>query len=311
MMPDNTPAATNPVINQNSASSQDGDTLPDEIKAAEEKVREDAATADRNDWYGKVALILYVVFTGLVGWTTVSSNRTNGYLRQSQNLLNNLQIAKVKADARNEEKRIEEEGKARVKEVEAKAANDKQELENKNLKLRTDLENATAESRSKQTELAQEQTKLAEEQRATAKAQAEAAKAQLALKKYLDEVAERQKPRELTAEQAAQLFERLNASPVKGRVKAECLSTDEESCRFATILSNILEKAGWPTGGVTKVTIPLHIVGVNIWVHSVPTAPPHAAILQQILTSVRLPAEGEEKSGVPEGEMRLFVGVKP
>ncbi len=206
--------------------------------------------------------------------------------------------------------------RAAIANVEAGRANEKaglanghaQKLEGDNLQLRKDLEAATTESRAKQAELAKEQIKLAEEQRKTAEAQHEAAMAQLALKKHLEEVAERQKPRNLTPEQRAKLLDILMAG-AKGTYEIIYVAGDPESKNFANQLAAVLKDAGWTLERMDSMLSADPIIGLMIVAQN--TKNLRAAILQQALQQIRFPAAGELEQGRPEDYVRLVVGTKP
>jgi len=114
-------------------------------------------------------------------------------------------------------------------------------LEAGNITLKTDLETAKTESRNAE-------SRLAGEQRKTAKAQEEAAKAQLALNKYVDNVARRQRPREIDGKALVKLLE----GKPKARVELLYNPNDSEAWWFADELYLWLGKgngqepgAGW------------------------------------------------------------------
>ena len=191
----------------------------------------------------------------------------------------------------------------------AALANERAEkLESDNLQLRRDLEAATAESRTKQADLAKEQIKLAEEQRKTAEAQREAAIAQLALKKHLEEVAERQKPRRLTLEQRAKLHELLKGG-AKGTFELWYIAGDPESQNFADELIAVLKDAGWTLEKIDSMLSADPLSGHLIIVQNKQN--PRAATLQRALQEIGFPVAGQLEQTRPEGYMRLCVGTKP
>jgi len=129
----------------------------------------------------------------------------------------------------------------RANESAGKANERAQSIENANLRLRNDLENAVAESRSKQAELEREQQRTSEEQRKTAEAQREAAKAELELKKYVNALALAQAPRAINER------EFLAALKLAQPKKAEVLYQDgsSETYLFANSIHSLLGQAGW------------------------------------------------------------------
>jgi multidrug efflux pump subunit AcrA (membrane-fusion protein) len=138
-------------------------------------------------------------------------------------------------------------------------------LESGNLRLRTDLEHAITESRSKQAELQVEQRK-------TAEAQQEAAKAQLEYSRYVDEVAKQQKPRGVDRDK---FVEALRDKP-KRPIGLLYNPNDSEAFWFAQMLFTWLGKgnpdrpgAGW------QVTSPKPIPpGAGYQDSNFPDAPP-------------------------------------
>ena len=196
----------------------------------------------------------------------------------------------------------------RANESAAKLNERAQKLENDNLQLRTDLENATTESRAKQAELTREQTKLAEEQQKTAEAQREAAIAQLALKKHLEEVAERQKPRTITPEKRARILEILR-NEAKGEIKISFEVNNEEALDFARQIVEVLTFAGWNAsivGSAFEMTTPGPL---TIFVSNAYNPP--AAALQRALEEVGFPTKGFLNDKLPQGHIGMFVGRRP
>jgi hypothetical protein len=223
--------ATTNSAGQNNPSSEAEDKLPIEIQLAEAKVLEEASADKRAGDLAKLLLFAYVLITGAVAASTVWNNRTTGRLRAAENLLNNLQKEKIRTDsARKTEVDTER--------VRAEAAND--------LALKTDAVRSEGKENldKAKAELAKEQTKLAEEQRKTADAQKKAADAQLALKRHVEEVAERQKQRIITQDQGQRMFEILTSGE-RGAVTVGGLERDAESRNFAAQIATVLHTSGW------------------------------------------------------------------
>lgn len=227
------------------------------------------------------------------------------YLSRKLNKAKDLQSANEKqaSDLKIEEARAN-----------AATANEKTvKISQENIKLRTDLETATAQTRSRQSELAVEQQKLAETQKQLAEAEQKRAEAQLTLEKTLEEVRRRQKPRTLSAEQRSKLIEILKANQ-KGEVEITCVMGDGEGYAFATEIDGLLKTAGWTItgGGVTQAVYNGgNPKGAGIIIHSQETAPPYAAILQQAFNDVGYPIAGALDSSVPEGKIKFIIGNKP
>jgi hypothetical protein len=162
-------------------------------------------------------------------------------------------------------------------------------------RVEIDLATATAEAGAKQTELAKEQGKLAEEQRKTAEAQREAAEAQLALKKHLEEVAERTNPRHLTYEQIDFLVELFKANP-KGQISVTCINGNKESCDLATEIAGALRVGGWEVSGPADMVLfgPSGNTPTGLFITVQNRTPPkRAGILQQALQRVGLLAPAQ------------------
>jgi hypothetical protein len=114
-------------------------------------------------------------------------------------------------------------------------------VEGGNIQLRTDLQTATGEARSKQLELEREQQK-------TALAQREAAEAQLAVKSYVDVLAKSMNPRMLDSRR---FIEILKGKP-KGTAEIWYEPNDVEARDFASQLHDLLgaNGAGWNVVGI-------------------------------------------------------------
>jgi len=227
------------------------------------------------------------------------------YLSRKLNKAKDAQSAREKqiADVKIEEARASA----------AKANEETATLSQKNIKLRTDLESATAESRSRQSELTVEQQKLTKAQKELAEAEQKRAEAQLALEKILEEVRRRQMPRTLSPGQRTRLIELLRASP-KGEIEITCVMGDGEGYAFATELDGLLKAAGWNIsgGGVTQAVYSGgNPKGAGIIVRNPQTAPHYAASLQKAFSDAGYPIAGAENPQLPEGKVVLLVGNKP
>lgn len=174
-----------------------------------------------------------------------------------------------------------------------------EELRQENLKLTTRLNETVIHVQSTKTALVSAQQSLAKQ-----------ATRQSIQGHQISQQGHQIQPRSLTAQQQQQLLTMLQSGPT-GPVQVNCLSGDVEALSFAIQLSNLLEKAGWQTGGVTQVVMPGVPIGLAIMVRNVQTAPPYAAKLQQSMDSLGYPAPGIVMSGMPERTVTLFVGTKP
>jgi len=171
-------------------------------------------------------IVLFLTFVSGAG-VVLTSTRINA--RQAQKL---KQFDRDLTGAKMELGRQQE----RAAEADERAST----IEAGNLQLRTDLENATAESSRRQAELEKEQEK-------TALAQKEAAQAQLALKQYVDLVAKRAGPRYLDVKR---FLESLRGKP-KGSAELWYKADDTEAYLFALQIRRWLgpgaeaDGAGW------------------------------------------------------------------
>lgn len=295
-----TPSTTSPpTSNQNSTSSNEGDRLPQELKAAENKAAE-AAWWDK--WVSRLAktlLLLYVLITALGAATTVWNNKTTGTLRAAEGELNNLQKEKIRTDGARELQ-------LRTEEVRGEAG---KKIEDARAEAGVKIEKAKADADAKAAELAKEQTKLAVEQGKTAKAQRLQAEAQLALKKHLEEVAERQRPR-LTADQRSQLVALLKEGP-KGKILLQGVFNDPGALKLADDLEVVLKEAGWEVLDVGFVASTLVDVHLMIQVRDTKHAPARAAHILKSLRAIGLSVGSESSAAIEEGGLVLIVGSKP
>ena len=162
------------------------------------------------------------------------------------------------------------------------------------LTLEADAANAKASQQRVETDLAKQQER--------------AAKAE----KDLLELQQRIKPRHLSAEQESRLTEALKAAPIRGLVEIMCILGDGEGKALSVQLDGILKVAGWETTGVSQgIFSPANPVGMGIVVHSRTSAPPYAAALQHAFVVAGMPIAGAEEDKLPEGKVRLTIGIKP
>lgn len=199
-----------------------------------------------------------------------------------------------------------------AREVAAKANKETEQISHNNIILRKDLEAATAESRSKQTELTIEQQNLARAQQHLAEAEQKRAEAQLTLEKTLEEIRTKQMPRTLTPEQRSKLLALLNPLP-KGEIEIVSVLGDAEGYALATELDALLKTAQWTItgGGVSQVVYTGgNPIGVGIIVKSALTAPKYAAALQKVFQDISFPLGGLEDPKLPDGKVVLLVGNK-
>jgi hypothetical protein len=176
------------------------------------------------DWAAVILLFLtFAAGSGVLVTGNIINRRQEGKLRAFDNDLTSakMSLAKQQERAANADERASR-------------------IEAGNLQLRTDLEDATAESRSAQ-------SRLEEEQRKTAKAQKEAADAQSALQGHINEVAKRQGQRLLDFKKFVAF---LRGKP-KGAVRILYSPNDPEAYTFAVHIRRWLglgvdgDGAGW------------------------------------------------------------------
>src|SRR5688572_6387146 len=154
-----------------------------------------AETIERAAQLQTIAFVVSIVFSFVGAYLLFwSGNRFQEAIKKDAD----VKIAKVKNEA---------DVKIAANDRLAAEANERaKRIEQANIKLETQLQAATAESRKRQTELAKVQQKLFAEQRKTADAQQRAAEAQLALKQHLEQVSRRQQPRRIDPDKLAGLI---------------------------------------------------------------------------------------------------------
>jgi hypothetical protein len=133
--------------------------------------------------------------------------------------------------------------------------------------------------------------------------------------KSLLEVKQDIAPRTLSAEQRASFVKMLRTGP-RGEVSITCL-TGKEPCDFAQHLAMALREAGWSVTGPTSMLFIRENSGPPVGlIISVPNAAvanqsSRAGMLQDALHAIGLEAPGNVNPNLKDGEVNLFVGVKP
>ena len=210
----------------------------------------------------------------------------------------------VKANALNAEaeraKADREEASRQIEVAKADAAKAKQkteELEQQNIGLRTDLQNAEARA-------SVERQKVANLERETAEARRKQAEAEQALL----ELQERLKRRHLDANQQAVFLQTLRAHPA-GTVELEFNTSDDEIEDFAMQLRDLLQAAGWTVefmpavaGGTWR--------GIVIGIPYLENPSIPALALAQAFANVGFQPQGQGWN-MPEGRIKLIIGAKP
>jgi hypothetical protein len=226
--------------------------------------------------------------------------------------LNREQNAEI-ANTRKETEEAKAEA-ARANESAAQLIERAQNLEQENIELRTDLENATAEARNKQIELTLEQQK-------TAAAQKEAAQALMSAQFNLQQIRSLHMPRRLIAGQNREKFLRvLKGKPV---ASVDILwfadSFILEPKRFAEDIAEALTEAGWLVdkihgGSLVADSDPLNVKvlsGLKIKVRSLSNIPSSADALFGAFLSSGLVAEFMEDEKLEDGPIRIIVFMIP
>ena len=180
-------------------------------------------------------------------------------------------------------------------------------IEAGNLQLRTDLENATTESRSKQTELEMEQRK-------TAEAQERAAVAQLELKKYFNFIATAQGPRSTPSD----LFVSILRKAPPGKIEVMYLGGVPETFLFANSILGLLRQAGWQAASEPSATASMVGIGGGTGLTEIIVVMKHpersetpstseGALWAALLTLKRGAGQRNDES-LPEDTFKLYIG---
>lgn len=129
------------------------------------------------------------------------------------------------------------------------------------------------------------------------------------LEKSTTGILERQKPRKFTSAQE-QLFLNALAGKPKTVVEIECPSGNNEPCRFATQIFQLLRKAGWSTkfAHASLINVP---VGVRMAMRNPGDAPPSLETLNDAFVAVGVQPDYRYDKSLSSGIIRLRVGTKP
>ncbi len=252
MIINNMEASTNPTAPKNSASAQEQADASDEIKTAEARVRADEQRAGRANNTSIILAIAYALLTGAIAlaglWTIRASNR----LRASENLLNILQVAKVKADASKDVENARNESRERIATETARVEGEaNRKIEEARGEAGEKIEDARAEAGVKieqaRAELTREQQNLAKEQQKTAILQKEAAEAILSSRRYLSQIRSLQTPRHLVKGQNREEFTQALKIQPPGAIDiiwaADMFVGEPEN--FAKEIAEALTEGGW------------------------------------------------------------------
>jgi hypothetical protein len=183
-------------------------------------------------------------------------------------------------------------------------------LENANLILRKDLDEAARKVASAQRDAAEAQKAAAEAIARQKKVETELARQQERAARAEIELA-KLRPRSLSIQQRGLLLQALKASH-KGPVEVFCLISDPDGEQYAAQIKEALLESGWPATGVTMARlIPGPPPGLSIAVRDRESLPPHARSLLHALATAGLRTNLDEEPDVPAGVVRVIVGHKP
>jgi hypothetical protein len=185
-------------------------------------------------------------------------------------------------------------------------------LENANLILRRDLNEAAGKVASIQKDAADAQKDAADAKAAQQRVEVEWAKqkARAAIaERALLELQEKFKPRALSAAQRVRLIESLRRVP-KGPVEVFQVEGDREAFDFAEQIRDVFRTAGWDSV-VPSTLLGGRVVGICIVVRDAKTAAPYAAAIQRSFVAASIELPGTEDAKLPEATVRIIVGHKP
>jgi hypothetical protein len=282
------------------------------------------------EWWHNLANYFGIGLLVLTAVAALISNRIGARMKTAQDAVIAAKDEQIRHDRDATDKRVAEaDKKAAEANAEAGRANESaaklnemaQNLEQQNIKLRTDLETATAEARSKQIELTLEQQKMAKEQQITAEAQKEAARTLLNAQFNLQQIRSLHMPRRLIVGENRETF--LAAFKDKPVATVDIIwQTDAfigEPERFAEDVAEALKEAGWAIKGVSGALIandpdPLNVEavgGIRIFVRDPETpTPSEQALFWAFLSSGFVVDFFPNK--LPEGDViRLAIFMMP
>ncbi|MCU1264743.1 MAG: hypothetical protein JWM21_1061 [Acidobacteria bacterium] len=271
---------------------------------------------DATKWFHLVGLISAVALgigfvTALVSvglsWRVNETQKTE-LARLSHD--KDVQIAKARTDGETrlgiETAKVRQDAQTKI---EIETAKVRAEADEKIEQVRADAQKDAATARVRQDEIALE---LRTSNKELASAQRAADIARLDLQKHLNEVAERQRFRQLTPVQRAGLLERLSVAP-KGAATVSYVSSNPESNSFAVELYGVLKEAGWSVALGASQHLGENPKGLLLWERA---TTPRGAGLIQALTAVGVPVLAQPNDTLSVGindlnSLWLVVGVKP
>jgi len=227
-----------------------------------------------------------------------------------------VENARTEAKERTDKETARVESAANVKIAEAMKeagqANERaEETAQENIKLRIDLENATAESRTKQAELAREQQNLAKEQQKTALAQTKAAEAMQQARGYLSQVRSFLTPRTLSSDLDRLEFSLGLKIQPPGAIDiiwaADFFIGEPE--HFAKEVAEALKKGGWTINKLEGVLVVGEGAegGLKIVVRDLGKIPPRAIALSDAFGRSGFVVDFIANDKLADDEVRLMV----
>ena len=115
--------------------------------------------------------------------------------------------------------------------------------------------------------------------------------------------------RHLTSDQRAKLLTLLAASPIKGEIRVEFVSTSDEAKRFAEEFEAVLTEAGWPAKKIGW--IPTFGVNKGLWLIVDDEHNQVGFALYTALKDSGVSIQSDVNSKWPKGAVTLHVALKP
>jgi len=283
-----------------------GDNVPDiQILTSQARQLEESFARWNSVAIALLAATAFVAVTYFV--VTFVANRKGIRLKDAQTALIRAKDEQLAGDLKDKDLRIAEAGS------DAARANEKaRTLEQANLILRNDLNEAASKVAGIQKDAAHAQKDAADAKATQQRVEVEWArqKERAAIAEgALLELQEKLKPRVLSPAQRTRLIDSLKRVP-KGPVEILHVEADREAFEFAEQIRNVLRNAGWDTGVRTSL-LGVNVVGILIAVRDAKTAAPYATAIQRSFAAASIELRGAEDAGLPEGTVRIIVGHKP
>jgi hypothetical protein len=135
--------------------------------------------------------------------------------------------------------------------------------------------------------------------------------AEVALRKRLDEEAERQRPRSLTSEQRMLFMKMLSSAP-KAEVEIESPADDKEAAGFAGEIAKLFNQSGWKISAFVRAQYPngVNPRGIEIGVLA-ESQRQSANAIKQAFEAVGFSVKTSFSQNTPPPPMRIVIGSKP